>query len=170
MDEEHSASRRQFLGYAMAGMAGAITLAYAVPIGGYIILPSLGKAEDEWSLVGDANAIASDEPVSVNFSLMARVGWEEKKVEHDIWVVKRPDDSITAYSPTCPHLGCGYRWNPSSKRFECPCHSSTFDIDGKVQGGPAPRGLDELPSKVEDGKLYVIFKKYRLGITDRVEA
>jgi len=170
MPEDDVKSRRQFLGYAMAGIAGAITVAYAVPIAGYVAIPSLKKEEEEWSLVGDVDAIVSEKPVSVNFRSMSKVGWQEKQVEHDIWVVKYGDGSITAFSPTCPHLGCGFRWNQDSGRFECPCHSSTFDIKGNVQGGPAPRGLDKLPSRVEDGKLYVKFKKYRLGISEQVEA
>jgi len=170
MPEDSPATRRQFLGYAMAGMAGAITFAYAVPIANYIIKPSLSKEKKEWSLVGNLDDILSNEPVSVNFKSMTRVGWEEQKVEHDIWVVKEPDGTIKAFSPRCPHLGCGYRWNEEKKEFQCPCHGSTFDIEGKVLGGPAPRSLDTLPMKVEDGKLYVIYEKFRLGISEKVEA
>lgn len=170
MSEEFSDSRRKFLGYAIGGVAGAITLAYAVPLASYIIRPSLKKTESEWSKVGNVDEIGVDSPASLNFSSHTKVGWQEKTVEQDVWVVKKPGGAVMAYSPTCPHLGCGYRWNPETSRFECPCHASTFDIDGKVQGGPAPRGLDELPSRVEEGVLYVKFMKFRLGITDKVEA
>jgi len=94
----------------------------------------------------------------------------EEKVEHSVWVVKKPDGSVTVFSPICPHLGCGYRWDEQTKHFECPCHASVYDIDGKVLGGPAPRPLDTLPTKMEDGKLYVKYEKFRLGIATKVEA
>lgn len=170
MPEDFSESRRKFLGYAIGGAAAAITVGYAIPLANYLVRPALKKESAVWSKVGLISDIAADSPVSLTFSSHSKVGWQEKTVEHDVWVVKKPDGTAVAYSPTCPHLGCGYRWNPASKRFECPCHSSTFSMDGKVLGGPAPRDLDTLPMKVEDGVLYVQFEKFRLGIKDKVEA
>lgn len=37
----------------------------------------------------------------------------------------------------CPHLGCGLIFNEKEKTWDCPCHSSRFDIDGKCIKGPS---------------------------------
>ena len=170
MAEEYSESRRKFLGYAIGGIAGAVVIGYAVPLTNFVVRPALGKSEETWAEVGAVGELPLDEPTAMTFFSRVKVGWQDEKVEHDIWAVRRQDGTVTVYSPTCPHLGCGFRWNPDTRRFECPCHSSVFDVDGRLLGGPAPRGLDTLQSKVEGGRLYVVFKKFRLGIPQKVEA
>ncbi len=170
MPDDFSDSRRRFLGYAIGGVAGAITLGYAIPLINYVVEPSLVKEQPEWSKVGYIREIEPDSPGSLNFLALTKAGWMEKKVERDVWVVRHGDDTVTVFSPVCPHLGCGYRWDPADRKFKCPCHASVFGIDGRVQGGPAPRDLDTLPSKVEGGILYVKYEKFRLGISEKVEA
>ena len=170
MPEEFSDSRRKFIGYAIGGIAGAITIGYAVPLATYLIKPALQKEDEPWSLVSSIENIPVGQPTSLTFYSHVKVGWEEKKAEHDVWVVKNPEGAVTVFSPVCPHLGCGYRWVEEIGHFECPCHASAYDIAGRVVAGPAPRPLDTLPSKVEEGRLYVKYEKYRLGIPRKVEA
>lgn len=40
-------------------------------------------------------------------------------------------------SARCPHLGCELQWNPSEQTWDCPCHGSRFDYDGKLLDNPA---------------------------------
>jgi glycine/D-amino acid oxidase-like deaminating enzyme/nitrite reductase/ring-hydroxylating ferredoxin subunit len=42
---------------------------------------------------------------------------------------------------TCPHLGGVVRWNAKERSWDCPCHGSRFDLNGKVIHGPANRDL-----------------------------
>ena len=44
-------------------------------------------------------------------------------------------------SVKCPHLGCELVWNPDEKSWDCPCHGSRFDIDGRLLDGPAEKGV-----------------------------
>lgn len=41
----------------------------------------------------------------------------------------------------CPHMGCRLIWNRYDKRWECPCHGSAFEINGKISPGPAQRNI-----------------------------
>lgn len=37
----------------------------------------------------------------------------------------------------CPHMGCSLIFNEKEKTWDCPCHSSRFNIDGKCIKGPS---------------------------------
>lgn len=41
----------------------------------------------------------------------------------------------------CPHLGCQLEWNPDEKSWDCPCHGSRFDYQGRLLDGPAQTDL-----------------------------
>ncbi len=40
-------------------------------------------------------------------------------------------------SNKCPHMGCSLIFNPIDKTWDCPCHASRFDIEGKCIKGPS---------------------------------
>ena len=39
----------------------------------------------------------------------------------------------------CSHMGCALKWNPDTHSFDCPCHGSRFDEDGKLLDNPAKK-------------------------------
>lgn len=41
----------------------------------------------------------------------------------------------------CPHMGCELEWNGEERTWDCPCHGSRFDIDGKRIDDPAQANL-----------------------------
>lgn len=41
----------------------------------------------------------------------------------------------------CPHLGCGLKWNKYEHSWDCSCHGSRFDENGKVLNNPANENL-----------------------------
>lgn len=68
--------------------------------------------------------------------------------------VRRDDHGTRAVSAVCTHLGCTVRREGSG--FVCPCHGSRYDEDGRVTGGPAPRGLAHLAvTRDANGRLIV---------------
>lgn len=48
-------------------------------------------------------------------------------------------------SPRCPHLGCALRWNKAEHSWDCPCHGSRFDKNGKVLNNPATDDMQHPP-------------------------
>lgn len=41
--------------------------------------------------------------------------------------------------PYCAHMGCALTWNPDEKSWDCPCHGSRFEADGKLLDNPAKK-------------------------------
>lgn len=56
--------------------------------------------------------------------------------------VYRDDDDYYVVSNRCTHMGCSLGWNGEDKTWDCPCHGSRFNYDGKVIEGPAVDDLD----------------------------
>jgi glycine/D-amino acid oxidase-like deaminating enzyme/nitrite reductase/ring-hydroxylating ferredoxin subunit len=52
------------------------------------------------------------------------------------------DGELHVVSATCTHLGCQVKWNSAERSWDCPCHGSRFDVDGRVLQGPAVTGLE----------------------------
>lgn len=83
------------------------------------------------------------------------------------WVRKSESGTIEALSSVCPHLGCAVDFDPEQNAFKCPCHRSAFSRDGEKQSGPSKRGLDPLEVSVEDGRVKVVYVRYRTDIAER---
>ena len=58
--------------------------------------------------------------------------------------VHRDDQGeLHALSARCTHLGCIVAWNNAERTWDCPCHGSRFDTDGRVLEGPATADLEQ---------------------------
>lgn len=161
--------RRTFLGWVSGAIAALIGAAVGVPLAGYTILPALKRREPEWADAGPVASLEPGVPRESELVLSMTDGWRKTTAKKSIWVVKDDRGTVTVYSPICTHLGCGYRWEPEKAQFHCPCHHSFFSRDGKVLAGPAPRPLDTLPVKIENGRLLVISKEFRAGTSSKIE-
>lgn len=42
----------------------------------------------------------------------------------------------------CPHMGCNLIYNEVEKTWDCPCHGSRFNKNGKCISGPANKNID----------------------------
>lgn len=52
-------------------------------------------------------------------------------------------DELGEYSVyvKCPHMGCRLIFNEFEKTWDCPCHASRFDLDGKCISGPSNQDI-----------------------------
>lgn len=48
---------------------------------------------------------------------------------------------LTPTTKRCPHMGCALKWNKAEHSWDCPCHGSRFDQNGKVIDNPANEDL-----------------------------
>ncbi len=72
-----------------------------------------------------------------------------------ILVIRVKEDSYTALSAICTHLGCIVKWDLNKKQIQCPCHAAVFGPDGQVVAGPPPRPLEQYQVLVAGGEVMV---------------
>ena len=158
-------TRRTFFQWVTGGIATIIGLGLAFPLAAYFVSPALTRRKESWVPVGKVDDLPVGSPKILDYTMNVKDGWMETKAVKAVWAIRHPDDKVTVFSPICPHLGCGFRWNQQDRQFQCPCHGSVYDLSGKVLGGPAPRPLDVLPAKVENGELKVVYQEFKSGLS-----
>lgn len=145
--------RRAFHLSVIYGLWSLIGAALAVPAAIYLLFPPRARKTPEWIEAGDVAQLKPNMPEKFIFRRTRVDGWKITAEKTTAWVVKSPSNEIVAFSPQCTHLGCAYHWEEQTKEFLCPCHTSTFGLDGTVLTGPAPRALDRYKTKLEGTKL-----------------
>ncbi len=170
---ESGLSRRSFLTLTIASVSAFIGSALGVPLLGYILSPALKQARAEWTSLGVLSDFPIGIPRQVSFTRFRRDGWIESQENLSVWVWRKSEDETIVYNGHCTHLGCAYSWateDPHRDRFFCPCHDGVFDSEGRVVGGPPPRPLDRLESRVEAGELRIVYQDFHLGVPDKAAA
>jgi Rieske Fe-S protein len=59
------------------------------------------------------------------------------------FAVRITQQKISVMSQLCTHRGCTLFTQNNGNGFECPCHGSSFDLNGDVTRGPALRSLEK---------------------------
>jgi len=134
-------TRRGFLGWAFG-----ISLVGLFGQAGVALLQFFKPRAAPGSFGGDVVAGVPEEfaPGTVNYVQKGR-----------FYVSRLEDGGVLALWQRCTHLGCTVPWREDEGQFHCPCHSSLFNRQGEVTGGPAPRPLDLFPVSLRDGDLVV---------------
>jgi menaquinol-cytochrome c reductase iron-sulfur subunit len=167
-------SRRELLErLATLGFGLAAALAAVVPslwaVVGLARHPTVGTG-DEFIGLGPLQSFPEHEPQAVALRGTLRDAWasQEGVALGGVWVVRNAG-GVAVFSAICPHLGCSVGYDPAGARFVCPCHASIFGPDGSVQSGPAPRGLDPLPTRIsERGEVACRYLRFKPGLQNRV--
>lgn len=171
--ESEGRTSRRTLTLAVVVGGCAIAAATAIPAAAFVAAPIGTKgAAGRWVRTLRLDQLADGEPKRVAIVDDRRDAWTlERGVElGSVWLVKH-GDKVTAFSSVCPHLGCSVNVAPGAGAgFACPCHTSAFEPDGKRRSGPSPRDLDALATRIEDGFVAVDFRRFRIGVAEKVEA
>lgn len=145
-------SRRSFLQSLPLGVLAAVFAS----IGGAafrFLRPRISAASESWLDVAKLSELTGPSPLTRKIVAEHVAGWAVTTEEHNVFVLPAKNNQVL--SAVCPHEGCEVAWEQNLNRFSCPCHESYFAADGARISGPAPRGLDPLPVRVQDGTLQV---------------
>jgi menaquinol-cytochrome c reductase iron-sulfur subunit len=162
---------RRALGALVVVGSAAYAAAVALPAGRFITgTAAADTGHERWKRVIELAALPEGTPtrVRVRGDLRDSFTIMRDQTLGSVWLLKN-GGSLRALSAECPHLGCAVDIGADSHSFACPCHTSRFTLEGKVEGGPSPRGMDELASRVVDGWVEVELRRYRQGIPDKVQ-
>ncbi|WP_394327262.1 Rieske 2Fe-2S domain-containing protein [Halobacterium jilantaiense] len=62
--------------------------------------------------------------------------------EGPVGIYRDDGGDLHTVSAVCPHMGCRVEWNDGEDSWDCPCHGSRFDHDGRVLHTPAVDDLE----------------------------
>lgn len=87
-----------------------------------------------------------------------------------IYLRRTDDKTVQAFNVICPHAGCFVNYRPDRGGYLCPCHDSTFAVDGEINDpkSPSPRGMDPLAVEIRGQEIWVRFQNFKTGHADRV--
>jgi menaquinol-cytochrome c reductase iron-sulfur subunit len=150
-----SSTRRRFLGWLSAGLAGVAATLAAIPLVGFLFSPVRERRPEVWRSVGTVDEFAVGDTVMVRYLDPEPLPWAGFAAYSAAWVRRETDDYFIAFSMYCTHTGCPVTWAAGAQMFMCPCHGGVFHRDGSVAAGPPPRPLERLPARVRDGQVEI---------------
>lgn len=182
-DDAEGEARRPFLVRFLAGAMGAV-LALVPLVAGTVVFfdPLRRKNKAEFVRLTSLEGVPDNGVPQLFPVIMER---------EDVWNLYPPEpvgavylvrnqgeQTPAAFTATCPHAGCFVNYTPGEARFKCPCHTSTFKLDGERARGDsevAPRGMDELnvelrtsPEDPSVQEVWVEFQRFRKGIHEKI--
>jgi Rieske Fe-S protein len=168
--------RRGFLTKILAMICGGVATLPPVAAGVWAFLDPLSRRGRGGTFlpVTDLSAVP-DDGVPRQFAVVsdrvdAWTGFAAEPIGAVYLRRERGSPVVEALSATCPHAGCFVEMADGDRCFRCPCHNSSFTLDGGiVHPSPSPRPMDGLECRVAgNGTIEVRFEKFRAGIAEKV--
>jgi Rieske Fe-S protein len=172
LEESHpdETGRRDFLSSLAAIFVGGIVTLPPLVIGVVAALDPLRRGGgDSGHVMVTRLAALPDSGVPRRFSITStRVDAWTTHQSTPIGAVylRRDGDGVTALNTVCPHAGCFVGIKSDESGFACPCHGSSFAIDGAVDdpNSPSPRAMDALDVEIRNGdEVWVRFQNFLPG-------
>ena len=155
-------TRRSYIGWLFGLCGAAVTAILSAPLIRFTLFPLTVKTtETKWSDAGPVADIHGDKPITQTVKVEQVDGWRKTVSEKVVYITKDATGKLSVLSAVCPHLGCSVQWQDAKNAFVCPCHSAQYESNGTKTGGPAPRGMDTLDSKIVNGRLMVRYQYFR---------
>jgi menaquinol-cytochrome c reductase iron-sulfur subunit len=175
-EEEENTSRRKFIRVATVGVSAACGL-FPVAAGVAPLLDPVQKSAGSggdvpWSKVAPLDSLPNDGSPA-KFEVVQEKVVDAWTTYQDVPVgavyLSRSGNEVTAFNLKCPHLGCAIDFRKQSNDYFCPCHNSSFALDGSVttENSPSPRSMDTMETKVEKGQVWIRFQHFRPNIPEK---
>lgn len=173
--ERDAAPRRSFLVQAAAIVIGGVASLIPVAVGATALLDPLRRRSRDARMVRVTrlSALPADgTPRKVTVEADRVDAWSTY-ADTPIGAVylRRTGGTVVALNVVCPHAGCFVRHLADESRFACPCHNSSFDLEGNVADphSPAPRAMDALAVEVRNGdEVWVRFEHFLPGRAEKI--
>lgn len=111
-------------------------------VGAGALVACAGSADEPEATRTESGVLATTSEVPVGSALIV-----------DGIVLTQPKaGQFTGFSAVCPHAGCAVS-EVDGARVLCPCHGSTFGLDGAVISGPAREPLAPAPITVRGDSI-----------------
>lgn len=176
-DEQPTAEgRRGFIRKFLAGMIGTVLALIPAGAGLTVLLDPLRRKTTATGAVPvtSLDGLPAD-GVPRKFAVLAtRTDAWNKFAEVPIGAVylrRLADGNLQALNVVCPHAGCFVDFDAKNGGFLCPCHNSSFTLEGKIadRSSPSPRALDSLEVEVRNGKeVWVKFRNFQAGSAEKI--
>lgn len=111
-------------------------------VGAGALVSCAGATDEPASAQGESGVLATTAQVPVGSALIV----------DDIVLTQPVAGEFTGFSAVCPHAGCAVS-KVDGAQVRCPCHGSTFGLDGAVISGPAREPLAPAPITVRGDSI-----------------
>ena len=174
--QEKQEDRRKFIVTSTIGASAACALfpfASGIPS---VLDPATrdkGNSEVPWTKIAKLSSLPEDGTPTKFEVILAKVrdAWTTyTDIPAGAVYLARKGEEVVAFNLKCPHLGCAIDYRKNSNDYFCPCHNSTFALDGAVttENSPSPRGMDTMDTKVENGEVWIRFQQFVPNIKEKV--
>lgn len=170
--------RRSFLVKLAAGAIGVVLGIFPIAAGALTIFdPLIGnkKSKGKKIRVATVDQLPDDgTPIRVPIVADLVDVWNREPNQPIGAVYLRKDgEKVIAFNAICPHAGCFVGYSGDRQVFQCPCHTSAFELNGdRIMPSPSPRDLDKLAVDNDKlagkGEVWIEFVNYYPGKEERI--
>jgi Rieske Fe-S protein len=176
--------RRNFLAAATAAIVGGLVGLFPLGAGALVFLDPIlkrkpkaaggaadGASDRPFRRVATVDALPADgTPVQVPVIADLTDAWnrEPNQPVGAVYLRKVADGAVECFNAICPHAGCFVGYSADRRVFQCPCHTSSFELDGqRILPSPSPRDMDSLQVELKEGEVWVQFVNFYPGHEER---
>jgi len=176
-------SRRGFFGKLATIVIGAIVTVFPFLAGALVVSDPLrrgrGQGGAKFLRVAALDAVPADgAPHAYPVIDERQDAWTHYPPEPigSVFLLRSPgQDGVRCFNAVCPHAGCLIGYLAQKKYFQCPCHTSAFDLAGTTLtevSRVSPRDMDSLDCEVRsvDGvaEVWVKFENFQTGLKEKI--
>jgi menaquinol-cytochrome c reductase iron-sulfur subunit len=175
-DQPPQPDRRNFLKQAWALLLGGLTTIVPTFAGLQVLFDPLRRKlkDGDFVRVASLNALPED-GTPQRFPVIAdrEDAWNKfpQVPVGAVYLRRVGANKVEALNASCPHAGCGVEYKTDRRSFLCPCHDSSFHLDGSLANlrSPSPRALDSLEVQIRDrSEVWVRFQNFEAGKASKV--